>query len=84
MNCKPGDLAVVVSTLGFPLCARALGWVVRVVRLSDERLPFGPMWEVEHPEAVSIADACLRPIGPGDISDEEVRNLYLPKLPEAA
>jgi hypothetical protein len=33
---------------------------------------------------VPCPDAWLRPIRPGDISDEEVRNLYLPKLPEAA
>lgn len=33
--------------------------------------------------AIAITDACLTPIQ-GDISDEEVRDLYAPKLPEVA
>jgi hypothetical protein len=84
MNCKPGDLAVVVSTLGWPGLEKALGCVVQVIRSSEMRHPFGTMWDVEHRDIRRAADACLRPIRPGDISDEEVRALYAPKVPEAA
>lgn len=34
--------------------------------------------KLKHRNDRAIADRCLRPIRPGDISDEEVRDLYLP------
>lgn len=73
MNCKPGDLAVVVSTLGFPsLERRTLGRIVKVLRPDVPRPPFGFMWEVEHHDIVRVADACLRPIrDPGDDAQDE-------------
>jgi hypothetical protein len=72
MNCKPGDLAVVVSTLGYPILNRCLGAVVKVVRVSEVRRPFGPMWDVEHHDMERVADACLRPIrDPGEDAKDE-------------
>lgn len=72
MNCKPGDLAVVVSTLGFPVLSRALGAIVKVIRIDEIRTPFGPMWEVEHHDIERAADACLRPIrDPGEDARDE-------------
>jgi hypothetical protein len=71
MNCKPGDLAIVVSTLGHPACGRALGAIVRVVRAKPPT-PYGPHWEVDHPFIDGAADRCLRPIrDPGDDAQDE-------------
>lgn len=90
MNCRPGDLAVIVrSTAGNE------GRIVGVVRWIG-RVPgwcHSDRWEIraDRPligtygkEHWHAPDAYLRPIRPGDISDEEVRDLYLPKIPEAA
>lgn len=88
MNCKPGDVAIVVrSKAGHEgkvvTCIRFVGnasgykgddyWLV------DRALPsiYGDTTPV-------LRDSCLRPIRPGDISDEEVRDLYAPKVPEHA
>ena len=73
MNCRPGDIAVVVSTLGFRfLESRTLGHIVKVVRPAAPRHPFGAMWEVEHRNIKAAADACLRPIrDPGDDARDE-------------
>lgn len=97
MNCKPGDLAVIVRSL----CGNE-GRFVEVVNGDVYELPgdlglseFAPLWRIRPlGELVSswgvnraesaFPDAWLRPIRPGDISDEEVRDLYAPKLPEVA
>lgn len=86
MNCKPQQLAYVATTLGYPFLNHCLGEVVTTLYVFEDRPPFGPMWKVEHSEMEGVADACLRPMTPppGTITDEEVRDLYAPKQPEAA
>lgn len=109
MNCKPGDLAVVVRSL-----YGNAGQLLRVIAPSrGNGLAVGATyedshgtrwkrahevfcWEVEslsqsglHKRLRSyrfadVGDTHLRPIRPGDISDEEVRDLYAPKQPEHA
>lgn len=90
MNCKPGDLAVVVGGVA------SLGKVLTCLRLATqaelEALWFQddvPVWIVDRTletlsgRRLSLAPDCmLRPIRPGDITDEEVCDLYAPKLPE--
>lgn len=101
MNCKPGDLAVIVRADH----KENIGALVEVLRPND--LPVAGwlaasglfLWRVKasaRPLSVTrilgecsvieaaCPDAFLRPIRPGDISDEEVRDLYAPKLPEVA
>lgn len=98
MNCKPGDLAIVIkSGVGNE------GRIVKCLRLATDadRVNEGfiggfgiPLWVVDKPlkcitggrrhRARLAWDAQLRPIRPGDITDEEVRDLYAPKQPEAA
>lgn len=105
MNCKPGDLAVVVKpstieNLGkFVTVIEAVGW-----RSAGEEFTYrgdkyaliadGFVWGVESNTGlvdsrsfatfkVSVCrDEQLRPIRPDGITDEEVRELYAPKLPE--
>jgi hypothetical protein len=93
MNCKPDELAVMVRS-----AAGNEGRIVRCLRLAtlNELLEAnwnrraGPVWVVDqilrtshHRMAPLANDAWLRPIRPGDISDEEVRDLYSP-IKEAA
>jgi hypothetical protein len=94
MNCKQGDIAIVVRSQ-----AGNEGKIVRCLQLipafmwvnRDGSTDILPSWEIDIPlkgvdgdvEPV-IADNQLRPIRPGDISDDEVRDLYAPKVPEAA
>ena len=81
MNCKPGDLAVIV---GASIAREHVGKVVRCVRYVEFD---GPAWEIDPRlpnmrtgnEYWCVADHRLRPIRPDGITDEEVRDLYLPK-----
>lgn len=73
MNCKPNQMAVVVTTLGNPKLDYALGCIVKTVTVSEYRSPFGAMWTVEHHDILACADACLRPLkDPGDDAVDEV------------
>lgn len=99
MNCKPGDLAIYVACDGTAIPQND-GRLFKVMRRDVvESLAEGCLWWevsvlcrafnsdrewVKTGELGSCADAHLRPIRPGDISDEEVRDLYAPKLPEVA
>jgi hypothetical protein len=103
VNCKPGDLAVIVAHS--PNYGRFVSVVRRYAGEDIEgqdyymkpgvvywvveangaplfvRQDFGPaLWCAQH----VVRDERLRPIRPGDISDEEVRDLYAPKVPEVA
>ncbi len=86
MNCKPGDLAVIVS--GIP--AGNIGKIIRVLELAAEPAFFGVnAWRYEGSgvdgmqggEATYIEDSCLRPIrDPGDdVADESAA--WLPLVP---
>jgi hypothetical protein len=98
MNCKPNELAFVVRSRNgnegkLVTTVRWIGeytflggasrsdtWLCRCEQ--DMATLCGQHWrkgELHH-----ISDSHLRPIRPGDISDEEVRDLYAPKVPEAA
>ncbi len=76
MNCKPGDLAIVVAAPA--IAKRAIGSIVRCVELFDG-FGTGPMWTVEPPAAGhywGIKDRWLRPIrDPGDDAVDEVLQL---------
>jgi hypothetical protein len=97
MNCKPGDLAYIVAPWIEEGRGRFVH-VVRAATADDLRavgIYSAPTfhiwfcrgdivtWDGPRREFV-IADESLRPIRPGAISDEQVRDLYLPKVPEAA
>jgi hypothetical protein len=89
MNCKPGDLAVVVSG-SMPEDSPTLGAIVRLTKIDPDW--WEPVWEYEGRllidaagvELIALADRFLRPIHQDGITDEEVRELYAPKLPELA
>lgn len=88
MNCKPGDLALIVrSTAGnegkVVTCLRFVG-DVRGFQSADYWLIDRMLNTRLGGEVPYVSDSFLRPIRPGDISDEEVRDLYLPKLLESA
>jgi hypothetical protein len=90
MNCKKGDLAViVVSRAGnegrivrcVSYVGHLAGWIGDDRWLVDADRPLQSMYGRPHFHA---RDCDLRPIRPGDISDEEVRDLYAPKQKEPA
>lgn len=89
MRCRVGDLAVIAPDLPWDNWAR--GYIVRCIELGMPDDFGGPAWFVE-PEirdpsgriVDAVSDSILRPIRPGDVTDEEVRDLYAPKLPEVA
>jgi len=77
MNCKPGDLAVVVRTAPDER-NRHLGRIVPVLRLSKQPTKYGPAWEYEGDVLTTwgrvpvIEDCALRPIrDPGDDAVDE-------------
>lgn len=77
MNCKPGDLAIVVRT--GPKSVGCLGAVIRVTKLGTNPTGRGPAWEYKPTlrnadgEPILWAnDSCLRPIrDPGDDAQDE-------------
>jgi hypothetical protein len=92
MRCKPGDLAIFVRSecgnegrivrcvhLLPPQRAAEEGWVTDCVWVTDS-----PVMDTDGELTCRAMDEYLRPIRPGSISDEEVRDLYAPKVPEAA
>lgn len=89
LNCKPGDLAVIVRAMYRP---ELIGRLVTCVRLipndgfdADGR-PFspkpqgGPRWVIEKPlgSLKSVSDSNLRPIRDQDGEDEMLRIAGLP------
>lgn len=105
MNCKPGDLAMVVGavcwvenrTTGRRAPLPHLGTVVRVA--SPVAGTSGQAWWLDEPvhyktvfangssfacEVASVPDRILRPIRPHGVTDDEVRELYAPTMPEHA
>ena len=75
MNCKPGDLAVVVKS-GLGGVDSWVGRIIKVIGLCQG--PAGPCWTYEgarlsHPiygDCEAVSDKCLRPIRPGEGEDE--------------
>lgn len=62
MNCKQGDLAVVVKCLNAP---ENIGAIRRVIRPTEWIAGTWPGWKLEHPLPNGddcICDTCLRPI----------------------
>jgi len=105
LNCKPGDLAVIVKA------SQWQGWIVEVVSavpggsfVAPDGTPFtdryGGDWLIKAPRPFGYRpftktcfaispDSALRPIRPGDLTQEDVDALYLPQVikqrdPEAA
>lgn len=68
MNCKPGDLAVIVRTRD-PAGRKYIGKVVTCVRIVEECY-----WDVDPalPRYVMVNDWCLRPIRDQDGDDETI------------
>lgn len=98
MNCKPGDLALVVRphATKTPIVEVLSSYTAkefdgRKTTAGEWTLPCwlvkslgGPIRHTGKSGASVIfpcPDAWLRPIRPGDISDEEVRDLYAPSDP---
>ncbi len=83
LNCKPGDLAVIVSAKD----ARNIGKIIEVLELLD--FSFGPAWTfkggVPDAERRMVMDYCLRPIRDpgGDAVDETLTWLPVPELERA-
>jgi hypothetical protein len=77
MNCKPGDLAVIVR--GRNIALPCLGRIVRVLSTVPSPYCGSPAWKLEtplqHPVEGTMAyilDECLRPIrDPGDDARDE-------------
>ena len=81
MNCKPGDLAILVNAS--PAKQHRLGSIVLVIE--PYRGPLLGDWIIEHHgQRYRSIDANLRPIRPDGLTDQEVRELYAPKVPEVA
>jgi hypothetical protein len=85
MNCKPGDLAVIVNPR-HPELMDLVGRILRVKRVIDHDCFGDPCWSYEgrrikHPIAGTLrgaSDAWLRPIrDPGDDATDETL-LWLP------
>ena len=72
MNCKQGDLAVIVNTI--PMFSRFIGRLVTVVELNNFRPDyFGLQWDTdlkENGSTVVVADRHLRPIRDNPGQDE--------------
>jgi len=72
MNCKQGDLAVIVNTI--PRFSRFIGRLVTVVELNNFRPDyFGLQWDTdlkENGSTVVVADRHLRPIRDNPGQDE--------------
>lgn len=90
MNCKPGDLAFTVNAPqenGFIVEVGAAAGVHERLGLlywiTSKGSPFHLTPDVLR-HTVLWPDTMLRPIRPGDVTDDEVRELYAPKLPEVA
>lgn len=98
MNCKPGDLAIQVYSLG-----RNEGKLYTVLEWRGHYVFLGgssraDCWKVRCEQRTVgsmgiateaggtrfIPDSWLRPIRPDGITDEEVSELYAPKQPEQA
>lgn len=85
MNCKPGDMAMVVS--GEP--SINLGRVIRVTRIAPVSLLLGLVcWEYEGEliglwgiPILSCADDCLRPLRDQDGPDESLSWVTVPATP---
>lgn len=92
MNCKPGDLAVIVRMPG-PKTQCLVGRIIRVTTLAPDEGE--PAWAYEGPSLMEtewgvigyVEDEFLRPIRPDGVSTEEVAALFQPapaKTTEAA
>jgi hypothetical protein len=85
LNCKPGDLAVVIKS---EKVADTTGAIVRILRPYDGSMfaRFGPAWWVEYQgQEHHGVDAFLRPIrDPGEDAQDETLNWLSTPVPEAA
>ena len=82
MNCKPGDIAIIVR-VGHPSMARNVGVWVRVVSKGEDR-GHGPAWNVLTMSAA--VDGWGMPIPPGTPARSEdafLQPIRPPKPPEA-
>lgn len=69
MNCKPGDIAIIVRTLR-PIDTYTLGMVFKlgnICEMTSERVG-RPYWRIEGDDSQAVADAVLKPLrdNPGD------------------
>lgn len=86
LNCKPGELAVIVGAQEYP---EHLGLIVRTVRLETSENPFdcgGMGWSTEpkltdQGSELLILDADLRPIRPHGDDEQDESKAWLPPVP---
>lgn len=84
MNCRSGDLARVVPFDA--VIEPHVGMVVRCIEPIRQPLTDLPGWVIE-PELDGhdcVLDAALRPIRPGEVDDQDVRELFAPSVRSAA
>lgn len=93
MNCKPGDLAIVVKSVS----GLNLGHIVRCIRLASESefrsFRGGPCWVTDQQFPVKnvatgairfvpyMPDVCLKPIKPDTDGTADESQAYLPSVP---
>lgn len=72
MNCKQGDLAIIVRARN---CPESLGAIVRCVRFCPHPLDGSPGWEIEPPFKTfrCARDSALRPLRDRPGEDEMLR-----------
>lgn len=84
MNCKPGDLAIVIQVQS-KIIEKYIGSIVKVVRPYDETFfaHLGSAWWVDfNGEKMHALDLCLRPIRPDESHEESIEAMrLLHKLP---
>ena len=91
MNCKPGDLAVIVRSAD----GQAVGRIVECLRIEGAHSELGPMWRVKTSGKGVVTihgtlavffhmpDSWLRPIRDNDGEDEILRIVGKPQTVEA-
>lgn len=80
MNCKPGEIAMLVrSTSGHGCVKKSIGTPVHLTQLfSSDLFGYGPAWEFRgrlmcpgcKREIVMLLDCDLQPMRPGPVADE--------------
>lgn len=84
MNCKPYDLAIVVSTM-IPSDVQHLGKILKLTTLvppgilSDKHLMYGPWWFIEDSREM-VCDAYIKPLRDSDGQDEALT--WKPRIKE--
>ena len=81
MNCKPGDLAIIVDGGSYP---EVIGKIIKCESLDEPSMLHGPMWFTDGSifsrkgKITAIADKCLKPLRDNPGQDETLNWLPVP------